>query len=167
MVTSVSLRLRCEYVERDPGRGSGQPATCKEFHMERIRLCGSEIRVKRKLLLLLWHKRPLCPWFLFLFLICNHFLTTFVFLLSRKFPNASNQLVTVQGCTGQAQRPCTCAQTRDRSHGGWCGLARAHGTVQPRVLRHDDHALGACPARSSHFPCQHDQDQSARRLHKW
>lgn len=59
------------------GTGSGlvQPVTCKEFHMERILLCGSEIREKRKLLLLLWQKRPLCPQFLFLFLICNHFLT--------------------------------------------------------------------------------------------
>lgn len=45
--------------------------------MEKILLCGSEIREKRKLLLLLWQKRPLCPWFFFLFLICNHFLTDF------------------------------------------------------------------------------------------
>ena len=59
------------------GIGSGlvEHVTCKEFHMERILLCGSEMREERKLLLLLWHMRPLGPEFLFLFLICNHFLT--------------------------------------------------------------------------------------------
>lgn len=56
------------------GGGLVQPVTRKEFHMERISPCGSAIRVKRKLLLLLWQERPLCPGFLFLFLICNHFL---------------------------------------------------------------------------------------------
>ena len=70
------LFLGGEAVNTSTGTGGGlvQPVTRKESHMERIPPCGSAIRVKRKLLLLLWQERPLCPGFLFLFLICNHFL---------------------------------------------------------------------------------------------
>lgn len=128
--------------------------------------CGSEIRVKRKLLLLLWHKRPLCPRFLFLFLICNHFLTD---VRVACFLASSLMLQSVSywpGLHRAGQRPCTCAHTTNRSQGAWCWPAKPDGIVQPCVLRHDNHVQGACLARSSHFPCQHDPDQSARRLHK-
>lgn len=139
------------------GRGLGQHVTCKEFRMERILLCGSEIREKRKWVLLLWHKGPLCPWFVFLFLICNHFLTGVHVALFHQFPDAHIGYRPGHYSASLEPRPHTWAHTTNRSHWAWCWPARPDGTAQPCV--HLSRLPGAEGACSSHFLCEHDWDQ--------
>lgn len=131
----------CDYtVNTSKGTGCGlmQLVTWEEFHMERILLCGSEIREKRKLLLWLWHKRPLCPPYLFLFLICNHFLTDIhVACLFYKLPDA--YISSWWGCALWAWSwVCAPGHPANRSHKACCR------PVWPRLICHDVCVLGVC-----------------------
>lgn len=167
MIAKPEHLFLCDYpVSTLKGTGSGlvQHVTCKEFHMERILLCGSETREKRKLLLLLWHKRPLCPGFLFLFLICNHFLTDVhvaCFLISSPMLTSVNG----QACTRRAWSlgPYTWAHAANRSCGAWCWPARPDGTVQPCVHASRLPGIGGLPGLLHSFSLS---DQSPRRIHK-
>lgn len=135
--------------------------------MERIVLCGSEIREKRKSLLLLWQKNPLFPRSLFLFLICNHFLTDVrvaCFFISSP---CLNQLMAGLHSVSLEPRPCTWAHNANRAHRAWCWPARPDGTIQPWVHPSWLPCAWGLFACSCHFLCQHDKDQSARMIQKW
>lgn len=158
MIAKPEHLFLCDYpVSTLKGTGSGlvQHVTCKEFHMERILLCGSETREKRKLFLLLWHKRPLCPGFLFLFLICNHFLTD---VHVARFLISSPMLTSVNGqaCMRRAWSLVpTPGLTLQIDHAGpGAGLPGQMELFNPVFIRHDYQALGVCPACSTHFLCQ-------------